>query len=388
MTSTIRSGCLRLLGVALLAGPTACEVDDGERSVKSPFGRFTETTVSSFTTQMPYSRGERMFAGVVGQVEVGGKQVRRYKIGYEIATPSQLGDPQTQGAEFWINLSGDTMTVAGFQESKILTATIDPPVQVNINPPEGVPQRVVLAGTVVHVDDPTPKSAELVVDGVLATRNASVETAMGVIHGCRHYTGSITLAGEGVPEFLHGVPFAAEIWYHPDLGIVAGNLPELGISTGLVGEEDFGQATSGINTIRRVGTLTSTNPLFGLSTWERKREFDADKMTHAKMLLELRWAGDEDARSREAPTLQQVVVLFNTTWGYFRHNLVESPVSFFHPEENGKGYRYWYAFVDEAAKNEPGDNGIAYSVRVESDPSLPPLRATARIRYNLFTQSQ
>jgi hypothetical protein len=380
---------LRLIAMTagLAAGLAACEPgDDAGGSVKAPFGRFTDTTVSSYTTRMPYSSGDRFFAGVVGEVEVGGRQVKRYKIGYEIDSPAQLGEPDTQGAEFWINRSGDTLTVGGFQEAKILTATIEPPVTVDLAPPVGEPRQVVLSGTVVHVDDPTPKAAQMVVDAVMASGDASVQTDMGVVHGCRHYTGTIALSGEGVPEFLHGVPFAAEVWYHPDLGVVAGSLPELGLSTGLNGEADYGSATSGVNAIRRVATLSPANPSFELSTYDRAGELDADKNTHAKMLLELRWASDEDARTRDTPDFNQVRVAFTTLWGYFPHQFVESPVSFFHPEENGRGYRYWYAYVDEAAKNEFGSNGIVYKVRVDADPGVPPLRATARIRYRLFNE--
>ena len=78
-------------------------------------------------------------------------------------------------------------------------------------------------------------------------------------------------------------------------------------------------------------------------------------------------------------------VNFGTMGGmyYFPHELIESPVSVFFPEENGNGFRYWYAFVDQAAKNQD-ENGISYTISVDKDASLPELRVTARIAYEIL----
>lgn len=63
--------------------------------------------------------------------------------------------------------------------------------------------------------------------------------------------------------------------------------------------------------------------------------------------------------------------------------MVDSPVSLFHAEENGQGCKYWYAYASGADKYLPGEDGIEYHVQVVEDPSLPALRCTARIGYEL-----
>jgi hypothetical protein len=64
--------------------------------------------------------------------------------------------------------------------------------------------------------------------------------------------------------------------------------------------------------------------------------------------------------------------------------LLESPISLLHPEENGKGYKFFWAYVDQAAKNEPGSNGISYKVSVTKPMGAAPIKASARILYNLL----
>jgi hypothetical protein len=85
------------------------------------------------------------------------------------------------------------------------------------------------------------------------------------------------------------------------------------------------------------------------------------------------------------PTFLWNHVEFGTVWGVYPYQLVESPVSLFHPEENGKGYKYWVGYVDQAAKNE-SSNGIAYHIGVNlPDYVSSPVRVTARILYHLWT---
>ena len=104
---------------------------------------------------------------------------------------------------------------------------------------------------------------------------------------------------------------------------------------------------------------------------------DADKDSHAKMLVELRWADDAMAKTDKRPSIDPV---FGTDTGMYSATLEQVPVSFLHPEENGKGYVYWYYYVDQAAKNQPM-NGIEYHAGVRYDSSFSPLRVTARIVY-------
>src|SRR5690606_14212728 len=111
-----------------------------------------------------------------------------------------------------------------------------------------------------------------------------------------------------------------------------------------------------------MGVVSPDNRTFRLSTYDRAGEFDADKTVHAKMLLELRWVDEDKARTDEFPALFSPD--FGTVIGMFPASFVSSPISLLHPAENGKGYTFWYAFVDQAAKNEPGEGGIAYHAGV------------------------
>jgi len=146
------------------------------------------------------------------------------------------------------------------------------------------------------------------------------------------------------------------------------------------GEDDCGDPlTPGYNAIQKVGLIQPGGETFELSTYGCSGDFSADKMTHAKMLLELRFADEELAKTTTQPP---VIVSFVTVFGYFPHQLVSSTVSIFHPEENGRGYTYWYALVDQAAKNVAGSDGISYGIEVApADYMTNAVRATARIRY-------
>ena len=54
--------------------------------------------------------------------------------------------------------------------------------------------------------------------------------------------------------------------------------------------------------------------------------------------------------------------------------------SIFFPEEDSEGFKYFIAYVSQAAK---GHNGpISYRVSVSGGESVKPLRVTARIYYN------
>ncbi|HPB97712.1 MAG TPA: hypothetical protein PKW66_17460, partial [Polyangiaceae bacterium] len=102
---------------------------------------------------------------------------------------------------------------------------------------------------------------------------------------------------------------------------------------------------------------------------------------HAKMLVEARFADDSKAQSSDRPPIDTQI---GTTMGVFPHQLVASPISFFHPEENGKGFTFWVGYVDQAAKNE-SVNGISYHItaKVPNDASNS-VRVTSRIIYSLY----
>jgi hypothetical protein len=127
-----------------------------------------------------------------------------------------------------------------------------------------------------------------------------------------------------------------------------------------------------------MAVLTPERPNFSLSTYDVAQTHDADKDTHAKMLLELRWADADRAATTDQPLVTET---FRTVFGVFPSLLVPSPVSLFHPEENGLGYTFWVGYVDQAAKNEP-INGISYAVDVSLPNSIThPVLVTARIHY-------
>lgn len=213
--------------------------------------------------------------------------------------------------------------------------------------------------------------------------DVTLMSAMGPIVGCRKFDveGSFEMAG--LP--LTGTLIKGSGYYHPTLGLVGWEAPDLGIGLSMSGTSNYGDATEGHNVIEKSDILTSTNSSFRLDTYDRIDQFDADKDTHAKMLLELRWADPTVATTHDEPDGLMAPITFGTLGGiyYFPHQLIESPVSIFFPEENGNDFRYWYAFVDQAAKNQD-ENGISYSITVDKDSTLPDLRVTARIGYTIL----
>jgi len=140
--------------------------------------------------------------------------------------------------------------------------------------------------------------------------------------------------------------------------------------------------SSGYRTIRKVAVVDSSSSSFKLDTYDCDgNQIAADKNTHAKMLLELRWADETMAQTDTQPLPN---VEFGTTMGYFPNSMAESPASVFHPEENGKGFKYWYSYVSQAAKNEPGDNSTTYHISVRAVTGLSAVRVTGRIYYKVL----
>lgn len=356
--------------------------------VKSAFDRFQPTTRFSYFGAIPFSNSGTAMLGIIGEKEIGGATYQRYKIGLDVTDPAALANPATPGPEFWMRekAKGRFEVAGASATTDNVVATFDAPVEFDANWKTGETQSMAIAGTSTSASEPQPKTFRVSGQGAVTEDDVTVTTAKGVFSGCRHFEGTFTVEDGTIPGIPNGNAYPVEAWYHPALGIVSVKLPLVSMDAGLGGEEDYGSATSGENTIRKVGFLSGANNRFELSTGDRAGEWDADKDSHAKMLLELRWATEEDAKNHAAPDPLLVRVTFGTFGGmfYFPHQLVESPLSIFHPEENGQGYKYWYAYVDEGAKNQ-SDNGITYDIIVEKDPSLPPLRATARIRYRIWT---
>ena len=213
----------------------------------------------------------------------------------------------------------------------------------------------------------------------LEEENVSIETPNGSYSGLRHYTGSGKITEEPLGEFLGGTEFTGDVYFSPTLGIpVKYKLNGVNFEGDLESVWDFGDPDeTGPKIIKKSDTLDSSKLSFGLSTYEVKGEFDADHQTHAKMLLEIRYLDEDAAKNDPMPELN---VEFGTVFGYFPSQIVESPVSIFFPEENGEGYKYFIAYVDQAAKNR--DEPVSYRISVSHDGTVKPVRVTARIYYN------
>jgi hypothetical protein len=248
-------------------------------------------------------------------------------------------------------------------------------VEVDLNPPVGVPQEVPLSATVSFFGA-APTLVETTATYTLVSDDETVETPMGTLSGVKLFTGS----GSALGQDLEG-----SVWYHPVYGIVAAetDFPDpVGLQGGLQGLLDPGDPDASTGVTQAVQAVGPGNPIFELDTYDISGSFDADKNKHAKMLLELRW--QDEAKAKDPSAQPGVYTEFGTVWGTYPHTLVGSPVSFLHPEENGKGYTFWIAYVDQAAKNE-SQNGIAYHIRVTGGDALPsPVQVSARIIYERY----
>jgi hypothetical protein len=165
---------------------------------------------------------------------------------------------------------------------------------------------------------------------------------------------------------------------------VAFNAPEIGIGTVMTDSSDCGSMdASNYRIIRKNGVVDSSSS-FNLDTYDCDgQKIAADKNTHASMLLELRWVDETQAKTDTQPAPK---VEFGTTMGYFPNAMAGSPTSIFHPEENGKGFKYWYSYVNQAAKNSPGGNSETYHIKVGAVAGLSPVRVTARIYYKVLPE--
>ncbi|MBQ4438036.1 hypothetical protein II898_04090 [bacterium] len=231
---------------------------------------------------------------------------------------------------------------------------------------------VKLPGMPIEVDVPLDWTVKLEEEDV------SINTPSGSYSGLRHYTGSGKISEGPLGDFLGNTEFTGDIYFSPTLGIpVQYKLNGVNFEGDLESVWDYGDPDeTGYRVMKKSGIVNSENPSFELSTYELKGNFDADPNQHAKMLLEIRYLDESAAKNDPQP---EINVEFGTVMGYFPSQLVESPVSIFFPEEN-EGFRYFIAYVSQAAK---GHNGpISYRISVTGGESVKPLRVTARIYYN------
>ena len=212
----------------------------------------------------------------------------------------------------------------------------------------------------------------------LEEEDVSISTPSGSYSGLRHYTGSGKISEGPLSEFLGDTEFTGEVYFSPTFGFpVLYKVNGINFNGDLESVWDYGDPDeTGYRVMKKSAVINSENPSFELSTHDLKGNFDADPNQHAKMLLEIRYLDEDAAKNDPMP---EINVEFGTVMGYFPSQLVESPFSIFFPEEN-EGFKYFIAYVDQAAK---GHNGpISYRISVTGGESVKPLRVTARIYYN------
>lgn len=384
---------MRGIAIARIAGlaavlpwalaPLGCGGGGGD--AKEPYPRYSETTRTTFVKSAPGGDKVALASGVAGTKTINGKSFSVYRVGDDSST--------TNGwSEMWGNLVDDThIEIVGAQYSTTHSAilgipifasgTLDTPVTVDLDPPVGTPQPFQLTGSaVIGSQTATPQQSTVTGSYTLVEKDVTVESDIGTVSGCSHFqaTGSL-------PLLFTNLTVAGDLYYSPTFGLVKAAIrePLSGLGVSFAGSNDASDLGGGYFSVQKVGTVGAGTSSWRLDTYDVKQKSDADKNTHAKMLLEVRWLDEAVAKTEQKPYVTQE---FGTGWGYFPSALVVSPVSYFYPEENGKGYKHWIAYVDQAAKNEPGSNGISYHISAGYDPSWSAVRVTGRIVYKKYVE--
>jgi len=357
--------------------------DDSESSVngKAPYGNPTQSAVHDFNISLLEGVKKKVTGSIVGTQTISGREFFHYQavssdsVSDIYVTPYPLGNSKTV-------TFGKITTNSGFEITPI------EPVEINLFPSTGENVDISMDFEA-KLDGMNVKSVITLTGSYqLLSDNASVSTSMGTFNELLHYKGSGNVTGDILPGYLENVNLNAEVWYHPTVGVVMYEVAELGLGGDMSGTWDIG-TEQGHSIVRKIGIINSENPNFELDTIQVSNELDADKNQHAKMLLEIRYVDDENAKTGPMPSSPAVNIEFGVTFGwFFGHELIESPVSIFHPEENGKGYKFFIAYVDQASKNSPGGEGISYHIKVNADTSITPdMRVTARILYKKLSDN-
>ncbi len=323
-------------------------------------------------------------ARVAGTKTIGGQTYARLQIG---KLPTTDNDPAARYIEVWAVPQGTAVVFAGAEAhlaalglpagTPDLTLTVNPPVTVETNIPVDVTQT--LTGNVTFtIGDPAtaqPTTENLTGTLKLLTKSETVQTGLGP-QTAAHYAGEVVALGQKA---------SGDLWTVSGTGVVKASGSWPGIPgtmkdavMALAGTA--GSMLDGDHTIAsQEAVLSPGNKQFKLDTYDLDGGIFADKNTHANMLLELRWADPEKAKSSTPPT---VTTEFGTAIGYFPSSQVDSSVSILHPEENGKGYHFWTSLVNQAAKNEPGGPETTYHIYATYAGTGDPVRATAQLNYH------
>jgi hypothetical protein len=384
--SHARFGRRELLVGAVTVGAACSSSSDGAPAVadaKLPYPSWNASIANAYVRTLPDGTTARYVTKRVGDVTVAGHPYGRYAMTRE-------GGSATTSAEIWMNPTGDAkLTIAGAAYTSE-TATklglpasgsvvLDVPVDVDLDAPVGATQTfdVKATGSV----SGTTEKATIGATGsyTIVEKGVTVETPTGLVPGVSR----VVLEGKVPLVFgVNAVSARGELWVSKTLGVVKATFDEplAGFGVGVNGSRgwhDLGGGYASVEAVQVIGSGSATR--FELSTTEASGgELDADKETHAQLLLEIRWVDEATAKTDARPYVREEL---GTLFGYFPEQLVQSSVSFLHPEDNGKGYVFWIAFANEAAKNEPGSNGIAYHAGVTYDPNLSRIRVSSRIVY-------
>ncbi|HNZ03007.1 MAG TPA: hypothetical protein PKK50_02580 [Myxococcota bacterium] len=343
---------------------------------KGPFGSQTPNTVATFNAVSIDGAVPAQIVTRDETVTVNGRTFTRFKLTRTGAASETFSvfvnwEPDTVefggGELFW---NGNPQATPGVP---FVSGTPDSPIVADLDPPTGEDQTLEVKGTVFMPDPSTPIAVDTVGTYRAVAKNQTVQTSMGPVAGCTEFTGEVTFQGTTVN---------AHAFYHPDLGMVKGSLdwpPPNGVSLDMVDLTDMGSGLPGFNTLRRMKVVDAADTTFEINTYDVNNDFDADKNTHAKMLLEMRYV--DETLARDSSLQPKVSTDFGTTFGYFPHMVMPSPVSFFHPEENGQGFTYWVAYVDQASKNSMGETEAYHISATWSASESWPVRVTGRIIY-------
>ncbi|MFO0748786.1 MAG: hypothetical protein U1F43_24445 [Myxococcota bacterium] len=370
--------------VAPLAVVGGCDSSADEVGGKSPYGPSSPRAESTFSAAKQDGTPGTVRAGPSGETHSAGG------VAYPVFAVYRTDSANPSGGQVWMTWTpaDERAVVAGgridWPDSGLVpvgqpfaSGELDTPLSIDLAPPVGVAQPLDIAGTALIGDPASPQGTqafEAVGSYTLAATDAVATTSLGPIAGCRRFEGQVTVLGE-----THSATF----WYHPDLGLVAASAdwpPPHGIHADLSGLWDPGASASGAAVLKGMGQIDASHRTFRLDTYDVAQAIDADKTQHAKMLLELRWVDDAKARTSELPAL--FAPDMGTAIGYYPASFVASPVSLFHPEENGQGFNFWIAYVDQAAKNEPGTATSYHAGVTLPDFVSSPMRVTGRILYH------
>jgi len=361
--------------------------DEGDGGVKAPFSPWGKTSVSKLETTTVDGTPTELTVQYIGDEIFNNQTMEHYKGTYLVSEGTKTVDCYgVYHGDGKIEFAGFSVKYPPGSGKKDYTVTLDEVVSLDEKSiPIGVEQNLAISGSIT-IGNGVPVSGRGHIQFTKTSEDSTVETNLGTISGVHVFEGEGIIEDVGGTDLWNRIfnqQIRIEAWYHPVLGILKIEAPDMGLGTKLLGEYDCGNPNaSDYNTIQKVAVISKENPDFELSSYLCSGQYDADKMRHAKMYLELRWMDGTKAKTDQRP---EVEVMFETGWGYFPFILVQSPVSIFHPEENKEGYTYWYAYVDEAAKNEPGGNGILYKIKVTfPDYMTSPVRVTARIHYPIY----